>query len=265
MHRGCTLVPEGAVAPPCSAEPVLAMSFPAVPLSVVPLSVERWQRGEDVLRRFGGMLGVGDCSHDDYSRCTGIHHLVDVTEVDTADREPGERAVARPSLLARVSHEFEADRGAAGFGRSGPDRTDAEVVQSVGGQSGIDLPRAVTGQADRCRRIDKVSGRSEGQIELPDVEHRGLRQHRDVRPIVHRPEPTVAVSHRSKRLEQLEFPRCFDVLIAQLDDVDTATESGIQKVSEVPLLRSGVRAQVEAGMIEMHSINATGDRLGSIL
>jgi hypothetical protein len=49
-----------------------------------------------------------------------------------------------------------------------------------------------------------------------------------------------------------------------LDDVDTAAESGIQKVSKVSLPCSSICAQVEAGMIEAHSSHARADRWGNV-
>ena len=254
MHHGSTLMREGPAAPLRSAEPVSVRSF----------SAERRKCGEDASRCLSGIIRVRDCSHDDDTRGAGIYHPGDVAEVDATDREPRQRAASRVNQLCRVTHEFEAHRGAAGFGRSGPHRSDTEVVQSVGGQCGVDLLGAVAGQADRCRRIDKAPCRSKGQVELPNVEHRGFGQHRDVGPIVHRPESTVAFRHRPERLEQFEFLGGFDVLIPQLDDVDTAAECRMQKVSEVCLPSSGVGAQVEAGMIEAHSIHARGDRWGNI-
>ena len=55
------------------------------------------------------------------------------------------------------------------------------------------------------------------------------------------------MGHGVQHLQQFQFLGRFDRLVAELDDVHTALERGVDKLLEVALLLPGVSAQVETG------------------
>jgi hypothetical protein len=75
---------------------------------------------------------------------TRVEHLIEVAQVDAADREPGAGAAQRSGVPGQV----QSGSRAAGLGRRRPGRPDAEVVDAGLDRRRVDLRRVVAGPAD---------------------------------------------------------------------------------------------------------------------
>ena len=85
--------------------------------------------------------------------------------VDTADREPRFVGPQR----RRLADQVESGGGASGFGRRGPARAHAEIVDLLG-HRGADLSAVVGGAADQRVRTDDATGHGQRQVVLTEVQ-----------------------------------------------------------------------------------------------
>ena len=86
------------------------------------------ERGLQVPRGRGRVVGRGDGPHHHDSARPRGDHLGQPLRIDAPDREPR----FRRSRFRRRADEIQSWRGPAGFGRGGPARPDAEVVHLLG-------------------------------------------------------------------------------------------------------------------------------------
>jgi hypothetical protein len=77
------------------------------------------------------------------------------------------------------------------------------------------------------------------------VQHVGAYGVRDVRAVVDRQERAVPPAGGAEHREVLQLLPCFEALLAELDDVDTAAQRGVEEVRQVALGLARVGAQVE--------------------
>ena len=209
-------------------------------------------------RAVGGVVRLGDRPDDDHPLGAGRHDLLDVRQVDAADREPRAcRGDARG-----MADEPGPDGGAPGLGRGRPDRPDAEVVEIVRAGGGVDLLGGVGGHADEHARSDDPAGKTGGKVLLTEVQHGGAGDLCDVGAIVDGPEPAVTGGRVREDAQQIELLATLQRLVPQLDDVDAARERGIHEIGEVALTGSSVGAEVEARGGEGHALSVATDPRG---
>lgn len=213
------------------------------------------QRGAELPRAGGGVVGLGDRAyHDDTIGPCG-DDVLDVRHVDAADGEPR----APRADVRRVADELGPHRGAAGLGRCRPDRPDAEVVKVVRGGREVDLVGGVGGLAQDRPRSDDRPGEPLGKILLTEVQDGGAGDARDVGAVVHRPERVVTGRRVREDAQEVELLAALQGLVAQLDDVDAASERSIHEIGEVPLTGARVGAEIEACSGDGHRLTLSAD------
>lgn len=203
------------------------------------------QRGTQTSGALGRVVRFGDRPYDDHAFGSGGDHLADVGVVDPSDGEPRPGRASAGFLSSGVADEVGTDGGPTGLGRGRPDGPDAEVVQAVSAERGIDLFRGVSGEADDRLLSDDSACDVRGEVFLPEVEDRRAGDAGDVRAVVDRPQLPVPGCDLGKHVEDFELLAALDGLVAQLDDVDTAGVGGVDEVGEVALAGAGVGAEVE--------------------
>jgi hypothetical protein len=110
----------------------------------------------------------------------------------------------------------------------------------------------VAGAPDNDLLPDKPTRRERCKIFLADVKHRGPRDRRDIGAIVDRPRFFVPLRNLAQHRQQLELLGSLDGLVSELDDVYATGVSGLQKLGEVSLGLSGIRAEVELCIFNRH-------------
>ena len=94
---------------------------------------------------------------------------------------------------------------------------------------------------------DDLAGDGQWQVVLTEVQDGGAGGAGDVGPIVDCEQLAVALGGLGEHLEQAQLVGGLETLFTQLDDVDSGIENGVQKIGEITLPRTGIRAQVQAG------------------
>lgn len=234
-------------------------SSPASATVAVPASVCRRaqlrQRLSDSPRAAGGVVGVGDGTHHDDSFGTRRDHLVDVGQIDAADREPWPAG----SEAGRIADEFGADRGTTGFGRRRPDGAHAEVGEMLRLRGRRHLVGGMRGQADVRPGLHDVPRQLSGKVLLPEMEHGSAGEGGDIGAVVDRPQRPVARRGLGEDLQKRQLLASLERLVPQLDDVDSAGEGGVDELGEVALTVAGVGAEVELGIGDRHALSVAAD------
>jgi hypothetical protein len=96
------------------------------------------------------------------------------------------------------------------------------------------------------------------------MQHWGLGGQGEVGPVVDGEQFSVPLSGSGEDFEVTQFIASFEALLAQLHDVDSCAEHGVQEFGQVTLLGTAVGAEVQAGgrergpWIGNHGLDATG-------
>ena len=196
------------------------------------------------------VVGRGDRAHDDDSASSRRKHLGQPLLVDAADREPW---FVR-CHFGGGADQVEAGRRPAGFGRGGPARADAEVVDLLGGRSArLCRGRAWTGRsAGRGPMMSRAIG--SGRSSWPRCSTSAPAAQRDVGAVVDRQQRAVAACRVGEHLQCLQLLACLQrteplltrrALVPQLDDVNPARQRRVGEFREVTSLAAGVGAQIQ--------------------
>lgn len=208
----------------------------------------------------GGVVGSGDRPHNHDAFGSRIDDLADGVLVDATDGEPGTGRAVLGRLPCDVADEVGADAGSSGLGRSRPDRADAEIVQLVRAEGGVDLPGVMGGETDGGRGSDDGASDRRREVLLPEVENGCAGDAGDIGSVIDRPELPVPGSNVGEDAEDVEFLSALQRLVPQLDDVHTAGVGGIDEAGEVALAGAGIGAEVQLGGSEGHEVSVTGVR-----
>ncbi len=114
----------------------------------------------------------------------------------------------------------------------------------------------------------RVRAAVRGQVLLPDVEHGSPPGNAgNIGPVVDSPKPSVPLCDAPQDGQHLQFLGSFQGLVAELDDVHAAFESGVHEVLKIALLLTGIGAQVKAGggksVRLSHGNQSSSSKLGS--
>ncbi len=169
------------------------------------------------------MCRLGQRPHDDDALGARVDDSIDVARVDATDREPRHLGVARG-----VRHELDTDGGTARLRRRRVDGPDADVVDS-GRRRRVDLRRTVRREADDPILADGGARLSHRDVVLTDMDTVGTARRRKVRPVVDDEQRTVLTAARGETLRGGEHLGIGSVLAAQLHDVDTAAQRGVDE------------------------------------
>jgi glycine oxidase len=193
------------------------------------LGVDNSRGLDQRLRRYQGVGGVADSPNDSDPPGAGGEDRCRVRDVDPSDRKERHRGVCR-----RVGHELESNRCVTGLRWRCPDRTDADVVDPVGG---VDLRLAVGREADKALVPDDRARSTHRHVGLADVNAVGIDSGRERGVVVddeQRPR-LVAVGGDCPRTLMGRRPR------TELNDIDTTRE----RATEHALDRRAVTDQVQ--------------------
>lgn len=215
------------------------------------------ERGAQPPRALGGVVRLGDRSHDDHAFGSRRDHFADVRVVYASDGEPRPGRGGAHDAVSGVADEAGADAGTPRLGRGRPDRTDAEVVQPVGSDRSIHLLRRVRGETESRPLSDDGAGDIRGEVLLPEVQDRRTGDPGDVGPVVDGPQRAVPRRDLAQHAEDPELLATFQGLVPQLDDVHTAGVGGVDEVGEVALAGAGIGAEVELGGGEGHEASVS--------
>lgn len=194
------------------------------------------------LRCCKGLFCFGDGPDHDDSSGPGVGDLRHVDQVNAPDREP------RPTPGRRgrcVLKKTGADRFSARFGRCGPHRPYAEIIGVRVRVRFVDLVSCVCRQSESHVRPKKCARRSKRQIVLAQMQDRAVRGCSDVCAIVYGPQFPVPLGSLLQNIQDRELWCRFEGFVAELDDVNSSGEGGIDEVGEVALEGAGISAQVE--------------------
>src|SRR5688572_1942945 len=206
---------------------------------------DRSKRSPQLGRRRARVGGVADGTDNAEALGSGLHHLRCVGSVDAPDRVEGEGGARRGML-----DQPEADGGAALLGRRLPDRADADVVGALGAGGFARLRYLLLGvgrEADD--RIGTEGGPRLGdrRVVLAQVDAIGSAGRGQGGVVVDGEEGAVGVGEAAEGRAGALDRAAVERLLAQLDDVDAAVESGEEK--RLGILAPGARVadEVEAG------------------
>ena len=224
------------------------------------------ERGAQLARRGRRVLGVADCSHHDDPRSAGLGHLSHVTEVDSADREPG-RGRRRASAAWRTYESPAAGRPAfVGVSHTGP-------TLSWSATPDASARRAAPASASRARparrrpraRAPRAAGMSSCPTCTPSAPHASTRSGRS---FSQNSAPCSSHSRRNTAAARTSSSS-LACLVAELDHVHPAGERRREQLLEPgPYIGDEVqpraREPLAAGI--HYGLNvARGERLRTVL
>jgi hypothetical protein len=193
------------------------------------------------------IICLGDRPYDDDSARTSSQNVVEPVQVEATDGEPRPRSGnCRRSQPRRLVEQVQPRSRSAGFGRRGPDRPDAEVVKVRIGDCGGQLRIVVSRESNASVRTDDASYSVHGQIPLTNVKHRRARDSGEVGTVIDRPQRAVASGCVGDDLQRRELFSCLEMLLAQLYDVDTRRQHGVEELAQVTLATAPIDAQIKA-------------------
>lgn len=171
------------------------------------------------------ILRFGDGPNDDDPARTRSQHLLQVGVVDAADGEPG---AGRPRV-GELADRAEGGVRPARFGRCRPNRSEAEIVDSVEACGSRGLGQAVAAESDDHFLTDHAAGRRGREVALTQMQHVRPGGQRNVGAIVDSQQLSVAAGGVGEHRKQVQFVGGFEILLPQLNDVDAPGENRVQE------------------------------------
>jgi hypothetical protein len=123
------------------------------------------------------------------------------------------------------------------------------------------------GEADHGAVVEEVTCGAQGDVLLPDMEHRSPGNTGNIGAVVDGPQPPVPLGNFVQNLQDLKLFGGLERLVAKLDDVYAALERGVDEVFKIALPFAGIGAQVETGsgvdIMLGHGNQSSSSKLGT--